>query len=205
MITMVSFVSWMKEQEKREQDPVGWFARYWRDLEHPRLSSPASIAKWLEDQGLFQSVNGLTEGYDTTLAEYRHVREGVVRDTAQGAGITLPEHGPQEPAEPPGQGLAGQAVAHATQEGLAAAQAQIPLPDLPRRAQTGTGAMLEEIRQSQARCAMMLGMIMGHLGLAVPPDGAELDGDLPWADWHQQAVVYALAHGPDWDQPGEGA
>lgn len=203
---MTSFVQWLKDQEKREHDPVGWFATYWRTLEDkPRLSSPASIAKHLEDRHLFESVNGLTEAYDATLSEYRKFRAGVVQGVAQEAGVQLqlPEHGPQEPAEPPGPGLAGQAVAHATQEGLAAAQAQIPLPELPRRAQTGTGAMLEEIRQSQARCAMMLGMIMGHLGMAVPPDGAELNGDLPWAEWHQQAVVYALAHGPDWDQPEE--
>lgn len=114
---MASFVNWLNEQARRDNDPVGWFARYWRDLpEHPRLSSPASIARHLEDRGLFASTEGLTTAYDAALKEYRTVRSQVVQDVS---GVPLPPE-VQDP---------GLAVQQATQAGIAAAQAhRVPAP-----------------------------------------------------------------------------
>jgi hypothetical protein len=197
---MVSFVAWMKDQEKREGDPVGWFACYWRDLEHPRLSSPASIAKYLEDQRLFENVNGLTEAYDATLSEYRKVRAGIVQDAARADGIQipLPEHQPGEPVEP-GAGqpasLAGQAVARAT----AAAQEAVQRHQVTITGQAG-GTPVDQVE-------VMLGIIMRKLerieaamGLATDEDDGALPAQLPWSDWYEQAAVFATAHGPGWDR-----
>ena len=209
---MVSFVQWMKEQEKREGDPVGWFACYWRDLDgKPRLSSPSSIARYLEDQGLFQSVNGLTEGFDATLAEYRHVREGVVRSTAQGAGIQLPEHGPQEPAEAQTPGLAGQAVAQATAAGLAAAERHAQRhgitatpDDLANRIVVTTGqpegSPLDQIHWMLNAVYRKLERIERAMGLATDEDGGAVPAQLPWSAWYEQAAVYVTARGDGWDQ-----
>ena len=204
---MASFVSWLKEQEGREQDPVGWFAVFWREREHPRLSSPASIAKWLEDQRLFETTPGLTEAYDATLAEYRKVRAEVVRDTASQAGVQLPLPEHQPGAEEPERGLAGQAVDRATQAAQEAAQAHgigagaiiATSGNLmnTQRAQMGTGAMLELILRK-------LEGIERVMGLATDEDDTQLPADLPWSDWYDQAAVYATARGEGWDQQ-EGA
>lgn len=193
---MVSFVGWMHDQEKREGDPVGWFARYWRDLDgKPRLSSPASIAKYLEDNQLFQSVNGLTEGYDRTLAEFRAVRAGSplhpVPDQPQGVQDQLPLESPQEPA----QGPAGLAVAQATEAGLAAAQAHAQPHQEIITLTPATGSQLDRIEAKLDR------LIIG-LGLAV---AVEPDDQLAWSQWYEQAVVFATTHGAGWDQAGEGA
>jgi hypothetical protein len=190
---MVSFVAWMHDQEKREGDPVGWFACYWRDLENkPRLSSPASIAKHLEDRGLFQSVNGLTEAYDRTLAEFRAVRAGSplqpVPDQLPGVQDQLPLPDAQEPA----QGPAGLAVTHAAEAGLAAAQAHAE-PQQARvmtRGELAAGAMAE--KTAIQRIEAKLDAIMDTLELAEPDE-------LRWPDWYEQAAVYATAHGAGWD------
>jgi hypothetical protein len=199
---MASFVSWLKDQEKRDNDPVGWFACFWRDLEgKPRLSSPASIAKHLEDRDLFQSTQYLTEAYDATLSEYRKVRAGIVQAAASEAGVPLPEHQPG--TEVQGElelGLAGQAVQNATNAAMEAARAH--------KARTEAQAPATQHDRIEA----MLGVVLRKLeriervmGLATDEDESPLPAELPWPDWYEQAAVYAMARGPGWDEPESNA
>jgi len=226
---MTSFVQWLHDQEKREGDPVGWFAVFWKNLDgKPRLSSPASIAKYLEDNQLFQDTNGLTEAYDATLSEYRKFRAGIVHSAASAEGIQLPlpEHQPGE--EPPEQGLAGQAVARATEAAVQAAQGRgitISTPVTDGMSQLDhIEAKLDDVMSALAYALDYLDLLSHSAGvismemadrqdterivnvvsrvLDARRKGEDLAAseDLPWAEWHQQAVVYALAHGPDWDR-----
>jgi hypothetical protein len=122
MITMAgTYVAWLKEQETREQDPVGWFAQFWRDLpDKPRLHAPHSITKHLEERDLFRLTPGLTEAHDAALAEYRKHRERTVRSVASEAGVQVPDD------QQPERGLAGQAIDSATEKAVAAAQRHMP-------------------------------------------------------------------------------
>lgn len=229
---MVSFVGWMKDQEKREQDPVGWFAQFWRDREHPRLSSPASIAKWLEDQGLFQSTPGLTEAYDATLAEWRKLRAQVVHDTAAQAGVQLPEHSPQFVQEQLPMPGPAEAVARATAAGVAAGAAHragspggkilAASGNLSFQAGGNTEALLIHIARSVELIQLALGIARDEDGGIVRfppavevrhPDAGQarvLTTDGPpepidgaeWAAWYEQAAVFATARGEGWDAEG---
>lgn len=202
---MVSFVSWMKDQEKSEGDPVGWFARFWRDLEgKPRLSSPASIAKYLEDKGLFQATNGLTEAYDATLGAYRAVRAGVVRDAAQADGVQLPLPEHQPGAAEPERGLAGQAVDRATEAAVAAAQLHAggitSPPGMGSNVVITSGnAALGTSEALLAAIYRKLSRIEQFLGLETDEDGGAVPAQLPWSNWYEQAAVYATARGAGWD------
>jgi hypothetical protein len=217
---MTTFVGWLRDQQKREGDPVGWFANYWDRLEgKPRLSSPASIAKHLEDRGLFQAQHGLTEAYDATLSEYRKIRAGVVKAAAAESGVEIPAgmvqdqlplEQPQEAAQPPGRSLAGQAVDRATDAAVQAAQAHgiITPPQvatggtiLPNRTEiTGGRSQLDRIERLLAMLCRQQERILMALGLAGDEDGGAVPAQLPWSDWYEQAAVFATAHGPGWDQ-----
>ena len=197
---MTTFAGWLAEQRKRE-DAVGWFARYWRDLpETPRLSSPASIASHLEDRTTkpgqdkagerlpfgFTDPDGgnyVRDAYDQTLHQYREVRAQIVQSAAADAGVAGDT--PEQPAGP--QSPAGFAVEAATQAAMAAAQrhaAVPPAPDqaqMPPRAQMGTGELLEDIWRKLCRIEAVLGIS------ADEPESAEL----PWGAWYAQADLAA--------------
>lgn len=176
---MTTFVQWLHAQEKREDDPVGWFARYWRDLpQRPRLSSPASIARHLEDRGLFaENAPHLQQAYDATLKEYRHVRD---QTAAAVGGADLSEPLPGMP-EPP-QLSPGQVVEQAARAGMAAAEAARARTAPP----TGTGDKLDLILRK-------LEGIERILGLASDEDGAVLPAEIPWGDLYAVADMAAEA------------
>lgn len=198
---MTTFTQWLEDQRKRE-DAVGWFARYWKDLDgRPRLSSPSSIAQHLEDReapggfrdpaitlsdGSTCTGNQLRQAYDMTLKEYRDVRAQIVQAAVPGAqGQQDPLPGMETPQEP-AQGLAGQAVARAAAAGLAAAQA------------AQDRAIAGQVLAEAGNVPLMLQLILAKLerieealGLAEP---------LPWDQWYEQAAVYASAHR---DEPEE--
>jgi hypothetical protein len=97
---MTTFVQWLHAQEHRT-DPVGWFSKTWMGIEgKPRLSSPARIGTWLEENGYFSEDAGaqLRDAYDATLAEYRKIR---AMSAASEAGGVTPLPGMPEPAVPP--------------------------------------------------------------------------------------------------------
>lgn len=102
---MTTFVQWLHEQEPR-QDTVGQFATRWFALENrPRISAPASMAKYLETSGLFEQQPTLRDGYDATLKEYRSYRDGqqpplpgMVQDAGGGGAVTVVP--PAERAKP---------------------------------------------------------------------------------------------------------
>ena len=84
---MATYMQWLNGQVKRD-DSVGWFSRYWRDLpDKPRLSSPDSIRKHLEQRELFASQEGLAAAYEATLSEYR---QDHIQEAAAHAGMVLP-------------------------------------------------------------------------------------------------------------------
>lgn len=175
---MATFTQWLKEQEGREGDPVGWFAQFWRDLEgKPRLSAVHSVTKHLEDRNLFQLTPGLTEAHDAALAEYRHQREAVMRPV------------PQE------RGLAGQAVDRATEAGLAAAAKHAQ----PEQVQGELfSAELVSDKPQLDRIEAKLDEIRAHLGLAVTADRIAsgpvtmASWSLDWGGWFAQADLAAV-------------
>jgi hypothetical protein len=218
---MATFVQWLKDQEKREGDPVGWFACYWRDLEDkPRLSSPASIAKHLEDRGLFQSVNGLTEAYDATLAEFRAARAGSPLRPVPGP---VPGAQDQMPA-----GAAEDAQAHQreyervrdSQPPAGAATFQPPLPGAQEPAQGPAGLAVTHATAAGLAAAQARAQPQQEIITLTPASGSQLDrieakldaimdalglaepDELRWPDWYEQAAVYATAHGAGWDEAG---
>lgn len=203
---MTTFAGWLADQRKRD-DAVGWFARYWRDLpETPRLSSPASIGSHLEDRTTKPGQNkagerlpyGFTDpdggnyvrdAYDATLHEYRGVRAEIVQSAAAAEGVPvqpeLPLDGVQQPAEPQPASLAGQAVERATAAAKAAAQRHVPagMTQLDR-----IEAKLDEIRL--------------HLGLAITADQIASGSitypepvimGIDWAQWYAVADLSAAA------------
>ena len=210
---MTTFAGWLADQRKRD-DAVGWFARYWRDLpETPRLSSPASIGSHLEDRTTKPGQNkagerlpfGFTDpdggnyvrdAYDATLHEYRQVRAEIAQSAAAADGVPGAEAG----AEPQPASLAGQAVERATQAAQAAVQ---------RHAAMSPGVTISSSRitsheQSQLdRIEAKLDEIRLHLGLAItadriadgpvtyPEDG--LITGVDWAQWYAVADLSAAA------------
>ena len=178
---MTTFVQWLHAQEKREDDPVGWFARYWRDLpQRPRLSSPASIARHLEDRGLFvENAPHLQQAYDATLKEYRHVRDQTVQEAISAA---QPLPGMPEPDAESLPSSPGQWVEHAAQAGMAAA-AQAARP----------ATQLDRIETLLAVVSRKLEGIERVLGLASDEDGAVLPAELPWGDLYAVADMTAEA------------
>ena len=215
---MATFVTWLKDQEKREGDPVGWFARFWRDLEgKPRLSAVASVTKHLEDRHLFEQVHGLTEAHDATLVEYRAHRAGTVRAVAQDAGVQLPLPEHQPGAEEPPRGLAGQAVDRATAAAQEAAQARgfitadqmqqgviSPAPSVTITGGSPTAADLASLQMLLGAALRKLERIERAMGLATDEDDGALPAELPWSAWYEQAAVFATARGEGWDQPEAG-
>lgn len=183
---MTTFTQWLHDQEKREDDPVGWFARYWRDLDQrPRLSSPASIARHLEDRGLFEAEKPhLQQAYDATLREYRHVRDQTVQQVS-GVDLSAPQEPlpgmPGVPAAPPPVSPAA-AVEQAARAGMAAAAAA-------RAPQT----QLDRIEASLEAIAGGLAAILEILGLANPADAAESLPEIPWGDLFAAADMTAEA------------
>lgn len=191
---MTTFAGWLADQRKRE-DAVGWFARYWRDLPStPRLSSPASICSHLEDRttqpGQDKAGNRLPFGftdpdggqhvrdaYDATLHEYRQVRAQIVQSTAEGAGVQPPLADAQQPAEPVSAGLAGQAVTRATDAAVRAAQRHVQPTRIEITGSGGVETMLAVILRKLERIEAFLGL----------PD------DLEWASWYAQADLAAAA------------
>jgi hypothetical protein len=181
---MTTFAGWLSEQKDR-QDAVGWFSRYWKQLDgKPRLSSPSSIGNHLEDRqapGGFRdpaidlpdgtTVTGETvrEAYDATLREYRAVRDQIVQPASGG------EPAPDEP------GPAGAAVQAATQAGVDAVQPP-PGERVMSRGELAAGAMRE--RTAIERIEAKLDAIMITLGLAEPDP-------LDWAAWYAQADLSA--------------
>ena len=192
---MTTFAGWLAEQRKRD-DAVGWFARYWRDLPStPRLSSPSSIATHLEDReghpgqdkaggylpyGFRDPQGGshVRDAYDATLTEYRAVRAQIVQ-SASGVPAAAPEppSGPENHAQEPPAAIIGRA----TDAGIAAAAQHAPpatqginSTDIP---------MLTAIYRKLER-------IEAFLGLADAEDGVP---ELPWADWYAQADLSAAA------------
>jgi hypothetical protein len=216
---MATFTQWLDEQRDR-QDAVGWFARYWKNLEgKPRLSSPSSIAQHLEDReaggfrdphiplpeadGSWCAGDQLREAYDATLKEYRAVRAQIVQSTAEAAGVpqvTETWAGGEAVSPPlpgmPEPGPAAQAVQRASAAGLAAAQAH-GQPVITENAVTvAKTAQLDRIEAK-------LDAIMVTLGLAEPPDadgsrripGTVLEPRDP-AEWLRQAIPAIT--GQDW-------
>jgi hypothetical protein len=179
---MGTYVQWLKEQEHRENDPVGWFAQFWRDLpDKPRLSAPASISKHLEDRDLFRLTPGLTEAHDTALSEYRKQREQTVRAVATEAGVQVPQGEPE-------QGLAGQAVQRATEAAVQAAQAHMPGYGQQVQGELFSAQEAHPETGQLDRIEHMLKMIMQHLGLAITADRIA-SGSITYTSWQPE----------DWD------
>ena len=181
---MTTFVQWLNKQADRQDDPVGWFARYWRDLpQRPRLSSPASIARHLEDRGLFvENAPHLQQAYDATLKEYRHVRDQVVQEVS---GVDPNAAQPPLPGmpEPQPQLGYGEQVEHATRAGVEAAEAAAR----PKMTQ------LDRIETLLAVVSRKLEGIERVLGLASDEDGAVLPAEIPWGDLYAVADMAAEA------------
>ena len=94
----MTFVSWLHDQEQRE-DSIGWFAQYWAGLgEKPRLSAHESVRKHLNDRHLLSGEGaqpGLAEAFDTALAEYRQQR---ILNAAGDANATLSDSVARHPS-----------------------------------------------------------------------------------------------------------
>jgi hypothetical protein len=76
-------MQWLLTRDN-SNDETGWFLRYWRDLpDHPRLSSPDSIRKHLEQRGLFTAQEGLSQAFDATIEAYRLSRVDMATRPAQ--------------------------------------------------------------------------------------------------------------------------
>lgn len=209
---MTTFAGWLNDQRKRE-DAVGWFARYWRDLpETPRLSAPSSFASHLEDReshpGQDKAGNRLPYGfrdpdggsyvrdaYDATLAEYRNVRAQIVQSVAG-----VPDDAPEQPAGPENRsqdvpGPAGQAVARATEAGKAAAAAHDNTsPGVTISSSRNTSYEPSQLDRIEAK----LDGIRQHLGLASPAAASFVFAEQPimsadWAAWFAQADLSAAA------------
>jgi hypothetical protein len=205
---VTTFAGWLSEQRKRE-DAVGWFARYWRDLpETPRLSSPASIASHLEDRTTKPGQNkagerlpyGFTDpeggvhvrdAYDQTLHEYRAVRAQIVQSAAQEDG--LPAGAPEPPAGP--QSAAGVAVAAATAAAQEAAARHPVTSGMIAPSQVTITHGSAALGTSEALLAAIyrkLSRIERAMGLESDEDGGQIPVELPWGAWYAQADLAAV-------------
>lgn len=91
---MATFQSWLNDQTVRpDSDPVGWLARLWKshETDRPRMSSPVSIGRFLEDQAdgdearghVTEAVRAATVAYrDRALAEPMVTRDGTPANAA---------------------------------------------------------------------------------------------------------------------------
>jgi hypothetical protein len=151
---MTTFRDWLGGQEDRD-DATGWTARFWRDLpDKPRLSSPNSIERHMRERGLFESQAGLTEAWDTTMAEYRQQR---MIHAATETGVT-PEQLAASVARHPSSSPAGERAA-------------------PQNVYTGwPQAYLESMNAK-------LDAIMTAMGLSPAGVVLGYDGDAPPIDW----------------------
>lgn len=209
---MATFAQWLAEQKDR-QDAVGWFSRYWKNLDgKPRLSSPSSIASHLEDRqapGGFRdpaiqtpdgTVTGdqLRQAYDETLKEYRAVRAQIVQAAAAESGVPVPQggaepvsgagaaSGPPEPAQAVS-GPAGEAVQRASAAGVSAAE----------RARQAAAAR-HSVDGDLARIEAKLDLVIKGLDLLCERAGIDLNAYDPqctfdWAEWFEQADLAAQA------------
>lgn len=200
---MATFTQWLTGQTGRN-DPVGEFARYWKDLDRkPRLSSPASIATYLEDlepggfrdsSVSFHHAPTLRAAYDATLKEYRSERAQVAQAVVDSTG---------SPAGPSGDSSAEQAAAglmDAVEQTQQAAQIQAAVPASTAGVQPGQPGYWSAVI---GRVEAKLDQIMTAMGLAYSPastagsirpddEGAPYDGPFEaanWAQWWEQAMA----------------
>lgn len=214
---MTTFAGWLAEQRKRE-DAVGWFARYWHDLpETPRLSSPSSICAHLEDRTAkpgqdkagnylpfgFKDPDGgghVRDAYDQTLHEYRAVRTQIVSSAVPEAGVP----GPQDdagvtPGAIAGAGMPGAGESLSAPPDGMTAQPQSPAGVAVQRATAAAQAAVAARPPQLDRIERMLAGLMRKfegiertLGLWTDDDGYPLDAELPWADWYARADLAAV-------------
>lgn len=192
---MTTFVQWLNDQRKR-QDLVGEFATFWHNLkQRPRLSSPVSILKHLDERQLLPQplrasspdgapVPTVQDAYDATLHEYRANRGELVRAVVDEAQDPLPGM-PEQPVTAAGEALARSRAIHPS-TGIYSPAEDEPEPHPGAPATPGVfHARLKRIEHKIDLIMMSLGVQDGY----GPPQPDGIDWQQLWdmADHEAQA------------------